>query len=75
MDRYSRYVAERKAERRAKIVAALRKTILEVKANGQFPSRWRMRKRLPNPNWMAEKWVRIEWRRMVKEMGFVFRDN
>jgi hypothetical protein len=74
MDRFAQYVAIQKSERRARILEAIRKAVLQIKAKGQFPSLWRVKKELPNDNWMAEKWVRVEWKRIASEEGFVFRN-
>jgi hypothetical protein len=75
MDRFARHAAIQKSERRARIVEAIRKAVLQIKANGQFPSFWRSKKEMPNKNWMAEKWVRVEWKRIAVEEGFVFRNS
>ena len=75
IDRFASYMAIQKSKRRAKIVEAIRKAVLRIKAKGQFPSFWRVKKELPNENWLAEKWVRVEWRRIAAEEGFVFRNS
>jgi hypothetical protein len=71
MDRYCRYVDERAAERRRTIAAALQHAIATVDARGQFPSMLRVRRVLKDPCWMLEKWVRVEWKRIVEEMGLL----
>jgi len=71
MDRYRRYVDQRAAERRRTIAAALQHAIATVNARGQFPSMLRVRRVLKDPCWMLEKWVRVEWKRMVEEMGLL----
>ncbi len=75
IDRFASYMVIQKSKRRAKIVEAIRKAVLRIKAKGQFPSLWRVKKELPNENWLAEKWVRVEWRRIAAEEGFVFRNS
>lgn len=71
MDRYKRYVKGRRAARRGAIVDALRRAIAVINAKGIFPSMQRVRRELDEPCWMMEKWVRVEWRRIVVEMGLM----
>ncbi|MFZ1072567.1 MAG: TniQ family protein [Verrucomicrobiia bacterium] len=71
MERYKNYVNKRTAERRGNIVAALRQAILKINGRGEFPTLERTRRELEDPNWLLEKWVRVEWKRIAAEMGFI----
>jgi len=67
MDRYKRYVNARAVEQRRKIVASLHQAIASVMARGEFPTFRRIRKKLEDPNWTLQKWVRIELKRIAAE--------
>jgi hypothetical protein len=70
MDRYQRYVDNRAAERKGKILAALHQAISTIKARGELPSWGRLRKELEDPSCLREEWVWGEWKRIAQEMGY-----
>ena len=70
MDRYKYYVNKRVTERKGRILAALRKALSIIKARGELPTRGRIRRELDDPNWLFEKWVRVELKCIMEEVGF-----